>query len=80
MVPLRTDKEDREWEERVCVPLVPVSIFVNTGSIPGSGRCPGGGHGNPLQDSCLETPMDRGVWRATVCGVVGGNRQSWTPS
>ena len=31
------------------------------GSIPGSGRCPGGGHGNPLQYSCLETPMDRGA-------------------
>ena len=30
------------------------------GSIPGSGRCPGGGHGNPLQHSCLENPMDRG--------------------
>ena len=32
----------------------------------GSERSPGGGHGNPLQDSCLETPMDRGAWRATV--------------
>ena len=36
------------------------------GSIPGSGRSPGGGHGNPLQYSCLENPMDRGAWRATV--------------
>ena len=35
------------------------------GMIPGSGRCPGGGHGNPLQYSCLENPMDRGTWRAT---------------
>ena len=35
-------------------------------SIPGSGRSPGGGHGNPLQDSCLENPMDRGSWWATV--------------
>ena len=34
------------------------------GSIPGSGRSPGGGHGNPLQYSCLESPMDRGAWRA----------------
>ena len=33
----------------------------DSGSIPGSGRCPGGGHGNPLQDSCLEKPMDRGA-------------------
>ena len=32
------------------------------GSIPGSGRSPGGGHGNPLQYSCLENPMDRGAW------------------
>ena len=35
-------------------------------SIPGSGRSPGGGHGNPLQYSCLENPMDRGAWWATV--------------
>ena len=38
----------------------------DTGSIPGSGRSPGGGHGNPLQYSCLEDPMDRGAWQATV--------------
>ena len=38
----------------------------DAGSIPGSGRSPGGGHGNPLQYSCLENPMDRGVWWATV--------------
>ena len=40
------------------------------GSIPGSGRSPAGGHGNPLQYSCLENPMDRGAWRATVHGVT----------
>ena len=40
------------------------------GSIPGSGRCPGIGNSNPLQYSCLENPMDRGVWRATVHGVA----------
>ena len=40
------------------------------GSIPGSGRSPGGGHGNPLQYSCLENPMDRRAWRATVHGVA----------
>ena len=39
-------------------------------SIPGSGRSPGGGHGNPLQHSCLENPTDRGAWRATVHGVA----------
>ena len=36
------------------------------GEIPGSGRSPGERHGNPLQCSCLENPMDRGTWRATV--------------
>ena len=35
------------------------------GSIPGLGRFPGGGHGNPLEYSCLENPMDRGAWWAT---------------
>ena len=39
------------------------------GSIPGLRRSPGGGHGNPLQYSCLENPMDRGTWWATVQGV-----------
>ena len=39
-------------------------------STPGSGSSPGRGHGNPLQDSCLENPMDRGVWRAAVPGVT----------
>ena len=36
------------------------------GSVPGWGRFPGQGHGNPLQYSCLGNPMDRGAWRATV--------------
>ena len=40
------------------------------GSIPGLGQSPGGGHGNPLQYSCLENPMDRGAWWATVQGVA----------
>ena len=42
----------------------------DAGSIPGSGRSPGGGHGNPLQCSCLENPMDGAAWRATVHGVT----------
>ena len=42
----------------------------DTGSIPGSGRSPGGGNGNPLQYSFLENPMDRRAWRATVHGVT----------
>ena len=40
------------------------------GSIPGWGRSPGGGHGNPLQSSCLENPTDGGAWRAAVHGVA----------
>ena len=42
----------------------------DTGSIPGSVRSPGGGHGNPLQYSCLENPMDRAAWQDTVYGVT----------
>ena len=47
----------------------------DTGSIPGPGRSPGGGHGSPLQYSCLETPIDRGDWRATVHGVTKNQTQ-----
>ena len=43
-------------------------------SIPGSGRSPGEGNGNTLQYSCLENPMDRGAWQATVHGVP----KNWT--
>ena len=42
----------------------------DVGSIPGSGRSFGGGHGNPLQYSCLENPMERGAWRAIVHAVA----------
>ena len=42
----------------------------DAGLTPGSGRPPGGRHGTPLQYSCLETPMDRGAWWATVDGVA----------
>ena len=41
----------------------------DVGLIPGLGRSPGGGHGSPLQCSCLENPTDRGAWRAAVHGV-----------
>ena len=44
------------------------------GSITGSGRSPGGGCGNPLQYSCLENPMDREAWQATIHRIA----QSWT--
>ena len=46
------------------------------GSIPGSGRSPGEGNGNPLQYSCLENPTDRGAWQAAV---HGGHTESDTP-
>ena len=42
----------------------------DTGSIPGSGRSPGEGNGNPLRYSCLENSMDRGAWWAIVLGVA----------
>ena len=42
----------------------------DVGSIPGSGRFPGGGHGSGFQYSCLENSMDIGAWRATVHGVI----------
>ena len=42
----------------------------DAGSIPGSGRSPGGGNGNSLQYSCLENPTDRGIWRAIVHRVA----------
>ena len=57
--------------------LVVNNPFVNSAGyikdpslIPGSGRSPGGGHGNPLQYSCLGNPMDRGAWWATVHSVA----------
>ena len=45
----------------------------DAGSIPGSGRSSGGGHGNPLQCFCLESPKDRGTWWAIVHGLI----KSW---
>ena len=47
-----------------------VGDVIDTGSIPGSGRSPGRGHGNPLSYSCQENPMDRGAWQATVHRVA----------
>ena len=47
-----------------------LSFGVQPSLILGSGSSPGGGHGNPLQYSCLENPMDREAWRATVHGVA----------
>ena len=50
----------------------------DTGSIPGSGRFPEGGNGNPLQYSCLENCMDRGAWSAAVRGVT--KSRTWLSS
>ena len=59
-----------KWASRVALvvtsPPANAGNMTDTGLIPGSGRSPGEGHGNPLQYSCLENPMDREAWRATV--------------
>ena len=54
-------------------PLANAGEARDVGSISGQERSPGGGHGNPLQHSCLENAMDRGAWWATVHGVA----KSW---
>ena len=45
--------------------------------IPRAGKYPGGGHGNPLQYFCLESPMNRGAWRATVHGIAKESDMTW---
>ena len=55
-------------------PLASEGDTIYEGSIPGSGRSPGEGDGNPLQYSCLGNPMDRGGWWGTVHGAT----KSWT--
>ena len=52
----------------------------DVGSIPGSGKSLGGRHGNPIQYSCLENPMDRGAWRATVHRVAKSQTRIKQPS
>ena len=52
-------------------------IAGHTGSVPGLGRSPGVGNGNPLQYACLEYPIDRGAWWATVHGVAK-NQTQWS--
>ena len=69
----------RERREEIWGPFQVVLVVQNpsanagdirhSGLIPGSGRSPGGGHGNPPLYSCLENPRDRGAWQATVHGV-----------
>ena len=60
--------------QQVKNPLANAGDTGDAGSIPGSRRSPGGRNGSPLQNSCLENPMDRGGWQATILGVA----KSWT--
>ena len=63
--------------ESSVVKILPVNAGATgkVGSIPGGGRAPGGGNGNPLQYSYLGNPMDRGAWWATVLGVAKSQTQ-----
>ena len=70
---MREESPWRNFPDDSVVKNLPVSAG-DVSSIPGSGRSPGGRHGNLLQYSCPGNPMDRGAWRATVCGVA----KSWT--
>ena len=80
-----TEKEEAaspimvDWAPRSPSTILPTFLFDGGGSacnagdlglIPGLGRSPGEGNGNPLQYSCLENPMDREAWQATVHGVT----------
>ena len=58
-------------------PPVKAGDVRSTGSVPGAGRSLGGGCGNSLQYSCLENPIDRGVWRATVHGVAESDKTEY---
>ena len=58
------------WVLVVKNPPIDAGDVRDVGSISGLGESPGGGHGNPLQHSCLENPMDRGTWRAIVHGAA----------
>ena len=67
---------ERAFQVALVVKNLPVNAgdIRDMGSIPGSGRSPGGGHGNPLQYSCLKNPVDRGTWWATVHRVTKSQR------
>ena len=76
-LPSASQKRARIWASQVALevknPLANAGHLRDGGSIPGSGTFPEEGNGNLLQYSCLENPMDRGAWRATVHGV----EKSW---
>ena len=67
-------EEDWSWASQVAPvvknPPANAGDIRDMGSIPGSGSSPGEGRGNPLQYSCVENPMDRGTWLATVHGAA----------
>ena len=67
------------WASKVALvvknPPADAGDLRDQGSVPGLGRSSGGGHGNPLQYSCLENPMDRGAWWATVHAVTKSQTQ-----
>ena len=65
---MRAEKAETRGPPWGSVVKNPPAKAEDLGSIPGSGRSPGGGNGDPPQYSCLENPMDRGAWRATVHG------------
>ena len=74
-----SNTNDSHWASQVA-PVVSSSPAStedarDAGSIPGSGRSPGGRYSNPLQYACLENPMDRGVWQATFHGIT--KRWTW---
>ena len=68
-----------DWASQVALvvkePACNAGDITDSGSIPGPGRFPGGGHDNPLQHSCLENPMDRGAWWAIGPGVTKSRTQ-----
>ena len=68
-----------DWASQVALvvknPPVNAGDLRDTGSVLGQRRSPGGGHGNPLQYSCLENPMDRAAWWATDLGVTNSRKQ-----
>ena len=70
--PVLHSEKPLKWEAHTKKP--PIAMQEDPGSIPGLGRSPGEGNGNPLQYSCLRNAMDRGAWQATVHGVA----KRWT--
>ena len=60
----------KDYKKKKKEPICNAGDARYSGSIPGLGRYPEVGNGNPLQYSCLENPMDRGAWQATVYGVA----------